>query len=173
MQLRRSSTPESIISSHLIPMFLEPETLCLMNSVWMLRHMRRSVHGGLSAFQLYCLTTTASKWCSSQSSLNGHVQVLLRLCSSTICCQIDSRYIYRETLIMHTILRCSESCEWNKDEYDKTKCLVVMWDPLLCEYSNKASAELHSGLSFCRSLPQIWAEISGGPRFDYSISQIS
>ena len=64
MQLGGSSTPGSIISSHPIPMHLDPEPLFLMNSVWM---------------------------------LNGRVQMLLRLCSITICGQIDRIYIYRET----------------------------------------------------------------------------
>ena len=50
MQLGGSSMPGSIISSPLIPMLLEPPPLFLMNSVWMLRDMRRSVDGGLSAF---------------------------------------------------------------------------------------------------------------------------
>jgi len=63
-QLRGSSTLGSIISSHAIPMLLEPEMLFLLNSVCM---------------------------------FNGRVLVLLRLCSSTICGQIDRMYIYRET----------------------------------------------------------------------------
>ena len=37
MQLRGSSTPGSIISSHLILILVEPEPLFLMNSVWMSR----------------------------------------------------------------------------------------------------------------------------------------
>jgi len=49
-QLRGSSTPGSIISSHPIPTLLEPEPLFLMNSVWMSREVRGSVDGGLSAF---------------------------------------------------------------------------------------------------------------------------
>jgi len=38
------------------------------------------------------------------SSLNGPVQVLLRLCSTTICSEIDRMYIHRKTQIMHAIL---------------------------------------------------------------------
>jgi len=34
---------------------------------------------------------------ASLSSLSGSVQVLLELCSTTICCQIDHLYIYRKT----------------------------------------------------------------------------
>jgi len=34
---------------------------------------------------------------ASLSSLNGRVQVLLQLCLSTICGQIDRMYMYRET----------------------------------------------------------------------------
>ena len=49
-QLRGSSTPGSIISSHPMPSLLEPELLVLMNSVWMSREVRGSVDGGLSAF---------------------------------------------------------------------------------------------------------------------------
>ena len=45
-----SSTLGSIISSHPIPSLLEPELLFLMNSLWMLREVWRSVDGGLSAF---------------------------------------------------------------------------------------------------------------------------
>ena len=37
----------SSISSHPIPMLLEPEPVFVMNSVWVLQ---RSVDGGLSAF---------------------------------------------------------------------------------------------------------------------------
>jgi len=48
---------------------------------------------------------------ASISFLNGHVQVLLRLCSTTIWGQIDHMYIYRKTQIMHAILWCSESCD--------------------------------------------------------------
>jgi len=46
-QLRRSSTPGSIISSYLIPTVLEPKPLFLMNSVWMSREVRQRVDGGL------------------------------------------------------------------------------------------------------------------------------
>jgi len=88
-----SSTLGSIISSHTIPTLLEPELLFLMNSVSMSQQVRQSVDGGLSAFQLHCFTATASKWCISKCSLNGHGLVLLRLCSSTICGQIDRMYI--------------------------------------------------------------------------------
>jgi len=63
---------------------------------------------------------------ASLSSLNGRVQVLLRLCSTTICGQIDRMYIYTETYIIHAILSCSKSCDCNKEEYDKAKCLVVV-----------------------------------------------
>jgi len=63
-----SSTPGSIISSHLIPTLLKPELLLLMNSGWKSREVRRSVDGGLSAFQLHCFTATASKWCISKRS---------------------------------------------------------------------------------------------------------
>jgi len=84
-QLRGSSTPGSIISCHQIPTLIEPERLLLMNDIWLSRVVRRSVGGGLSAFSLHHFATMASKWCISKSSLNGRVQVLLILCSSTIC----------------------------------------------------------------------------------------
>jgi len=88
---------------------------------------------------------------------------------------------------MHAILWCSESCDCDKDEYDKMTFLVVTNEPLLWEYGTESSteaaqwagllskyrAELHSGLSFSRSLPQICAEDSGVPNFDYYISQFS
>jgi len=48
--MRGSSMPGSIMSSHVIPMLLEPELLFFMNSVWMSGEMRRSVDGGLSDF---------------------------------------------------------------------------------------------------------------------------
>ena len=112
--------------------------------------------------------------------LNGRVQVLLRVCSSTICSQIDHMYIYRKTWIMHAVLWCCECCECNKDEYDEKKFRVVMYEPLLWKYGTKSSpeavqrshlllkysAELPSGLRFSRSLPQICAEVSGAPQFD-------
>jgi len=63
---------------------------------------------------------------ASLSFLNVHDQVLLWWCSSTICGQIACKYIYTETYIIHAILWCSESGDCNKDEYDKTKCLVVV-----------------------------------------------
>jgi len=153
-QLHGSSTPGCIIYSHPIHMLLKPEPLFLWNSVWM---------------------------------LNGRVQVLLRLCSSTICSQIDRMYIYRETVRTHAIYWCSKSCDCNKDKYDMTKFLVVMHEQLLWEYSTKSSTEaaqwsrllskfpteLCSGLSFCPSLPQIYSEVWGAPKFDYAIRLVS
>jgi hypothetical protein len=59
---------------------------------------------------------------TSQSSL---VQVVLQLCSTTICSHIDSMYITRETNKLHSILWCSKSCDCNKDKYDMMKCLVA------------------------------------------------
>ena len=47
---RGSSTPGSTISSHPFPTLLEPEMPFLMNYVWMLREVRRSVDGVLPAF---------------------------------------------------------------------------------------------------------------------------
>jgi len=61
---------------------------------------------------------------------------------------------------MHGILWCSESCDCNKDKYDKTKYLVVMWEPLLWEYSIKSRAELRSYLGCSRSIPQSSAAVS-------------
>jgi len=52
-------------------------------------------------------------WCSSDYA---RVPSAARL---TVC-------MYRDTEILHAILWCSKSCDSNKDEYDKTKCLVVM-----------------------------------------------
>jgi len=45
-----SSTSGSIISSHPIPMLLEPKLLFFINSLWMSREVRWSVEGGLSGF---------------------------------------------------------------------------------------------------------------------------
>ena len=119
--------------------------------------------------------------------LNGRVQMLLRLCSSTICREIDSMYISGETQTMHAIFWCSKSCDCKKDQYDKTKFLQFKSEPLLWEYSTKSSTdtmhwsrqlskhptEVSSGLSFSWSLPPIWAEVSEAPKSDYSISQMS
>jgi hypothetical protein len=38
---------------------------------------------------------------------------------------------------------------------------------------SKYPTPLHSSLNFSQSLPQICAEVSEAPKFDYSISQIS
>jgi len=48
MQLRGSSGPGSIISSHPLPKLLEPEPLCLTNSLCMSQEVQRSVDDGLS-----------------------------------------------------------------------------------------------------------------------------
>ena len=48
--MQGSSTLGSIMSSHLILTLLKPEPLFLMNPIWMLREVQRSVDGGLSAF---------------------------------------------------------------------------------------------------------------------------
>jgi len=42
--------PGGIISCDSIPTLLEPQALCLMNSVWMSGEVWQSVDGGLSAF---------------------------------------------------------------------------------------------------------------------------
>jgi len=52
---------------------------------------------------------------------------------------------------------------------DQVSCRAAQRSRLL----SKSPAELCSGVSFSRSLPQICAEVSGPPKFDYSISQIS
>jgi hypothetical protein len=56
----------------------------------------------------------------------GCCQVLLQLCSITISGQIGHMYIYSEIKIMHAILWCTKPCYCSKDEYNKTKCLVVI-----------------------------------------------
>jgi len=96
---------------------------------------------------------------ASISSLRGRVQVLLRLCSATNSGQIDRMYIYTETYIMHAILRCRESCDCNKDEYDKSKCHEVMYEQLLWEYGTKSHAVLCSSLGCSRSFPQSCASV--------------
>jgi hypothetical protein len=53
---------------------------------------------------------------ASVISLNGRVQVLLQLCSTTICSQIDRMNIYTETEIMYPKLHCSEFWDCNKNE---------------------------------------------------------
>ena len=65
---------------------------------------------------------------ASFSALNGRLQVLHWLCSTTICGQIDRMYIYRDTWIMHAILWGSESCDCNKDKYDSWNALCL-WNP--------------------------------------------
>jgi len=98
--------------------------------------------------------------CASLRSLNGHVQLLLRLCLSTICSQIDHMYLYGKTQIMHATLWCSKSCACNKEEYDKTNCLVVMKEPQLWEYSTTSPTELCSCLRGSRHIPQSLAVVS-------------
>jgi hypothetical protein len=69
------------------------------------------------------------QWPPSSASLscpNGRVHVLLWVCLTTTCGQIDRMYIWTETQIMHFILWCSESCDCKKDEYDKMKWHVVV-----------------------------------------------
>jgi len=60
---------------------------------------------------------------ASESSLNWRLQVLLQLHSNTVCRQIHCMYIYRATLIIYAILRCSESGDCNKGEYDRQNSL--------------------------------------------------
>jgi len=95
------------------------------------------------------------------SSLNGRLDVLLRLCSTTICGQIDRLNIYSETWILHAILWCSESFDCNKDEYD-TENAMQLWNP-----------KNHCCENTARSLPQSCAVVSAAPEFDYPIRQIS
>jgi len=59
---------------------------------------------------------------------------------------------------MHAILRCSESCDCNKDEYDKTKCLVVMLKPLLWEYGTKSPAGVSAALEVSQRAAQ-WSHL--------------
>jgi len=80
--------------------------------------------GSLSSSSIVLLQWPPSS--VSLSFLNWCVQVLFRFCSTNICGQIDGMFIFTETSIMHAILWCSESCDCNKDEYDRTKCLVVV-----------------------------------------------
>jgi len=66
-------------------MYLEPERLVMMNSIWMSRVVWWSIDGVLFAFLLHRFTTTVTKWCKSKSSLNEHFLAILGLKSSTIC----------------------------------------------------------------------------------------
>jgi len=73
------------------------------------------------------ITSLRQPWSgASLSYLTGSVEGLLWLYSTTICSQVDCMTIYREFWVMDAKLWCSQSCDWNKDEYDNTKCLVVM-----------------------------------------------
>ena len=92
-QLRGPSTPGSIISSHPIPMLFQPELLFLMISIW----MSRECGGVLMVGSLPSSSIVSPQRSPSGASLNGRVQVLLQLCSTTICDQIDCMYIYRKT----------------------------------------------------------------------------
>jgi len=62
---------------------------------------------------------------NSICALNGRLQMLLRLCMTTICGQIDRMYIFSNSYIMHAILLGSESCDCNKDEYDRRNALCL------------------------------------------------
>jgi len=53
----------------------------------------------------------------------------LRSCSTPICGQIDRMSRYRDTWIMYAILWCSESCDCNKDDYERRNALSL-WNPL-------------------------------------------
>ena len=66
---------------------------------------------------------------NSVCALNRSLQMLLQLCSTTICGQIDHMYIYRDTYIIHAILWGCESCDCNKDKYDKrnASCYGHSW----------------------------------------------
>jgi len=99
-------------------------------------------------------------WCSSDHS------PVLSAARLTIC-------IYREKLDWYMPYYVVANPVTNKDEYDKTKCIVDMQEPLLWEYGTKFSAELPSGLSFTRSLWQNSRDFSGGPKLDYFIWHIS
>jgi len=69
---------------------------------------------------------------ASLGALNGSLQVLLRLCSTTIRGQNDRMYIYRDTDIMHALLYGSKLCDCNKDEYDRRNALCL-WNPA-CDF---------------------------------------
>jgi len=68
---------------------------------------------------------------------------------------------------------CSESCDCNKDQYDRWNALWLLnpknnW----CEnMSPSLPQSLCRGLSSSRSLPQTCAEVSAAQKFDYSNSQ--
>jgi len=96
-QLRGSSWPGCIISSHLLPTLLQLELLSLTNSVWMSRAVWWNVNGGLSLPSSSIVSPQRPPSGASLGSLNGRLQVLLRLCSTTICGQIDHMYIYSDT----------------------------------------------------------------------------
>jgi len=94
-QLCGSSKPCSIISSHPLPSLLKPEPRFPMNSVWML------MCGGLLLVDSLPSSSIVSPQFppsgASLSFLTWCVQLLLLLCSTIICGQIDHMYIYRET----------------------------------------------------------------------------
>jgi len=76
---------------------------------------------------------SSSKWCMSKFSqwaCAGAPPIMLDYHLRTDWPYV---YIYRQTKIMHAILWCSESCDCNKDKYEKTKCLLRLLEPLLWE----------------------------------------
>jgi len=79
-----------------LPMLLEPELPILMNSVWISIQCRGVLMMGSLTFN----SIVSPQWPPSVAplcSFNGRFQVILRVCSTTICSQIDSMYIYRKT----------------------------------------------------------------------------
>ena len=90
------------------------------------------------------------------SSLNRYVQVFLWLRSSTVGTQSNCMYIYWETKIIHSILWCSRSCDWNKDEYNRHHALWL-WNP-----------RSHCSEKTTQYLLQSCAEVSGAPKIQQS-----
>jgi len=61
---------------------------------------------------------------------------------------------------MHAILWCSESCDYNKDEYDMMKYLLLVLEPLHWEHGTKSPAVQRSTFCCSRSLLQSCAAFS-------------
>jgi len=124
-QLHWASMPGITIFSHQIPTLVDQNR----SSWWILFGCREwcggvSIVGSLPSSSIVSLQRTQNS--ASLISLDGRVQVHFRLCSTTIFGLIDHMNIYTETYIMHAISWCSESCDCNKDNYDKTKHLVAV-----------------------------------------------
>jgi len=120
--------------------------------------------GVLMVDSLPSSSVVSPQW--TQSCLNGRLQVLHWLCSTTIFGQIDRTYIYR---------KLNHACHISNVVNHVTTTKANMINTMAGSYGTRRTtpAKRHSGISCPRSLPQTCGEVSAAPKFDYSICHIS